>query len=44
MMYTRIDNILREMRVKVWKFIFDMYKTYAEKAILLFKMLMYLAT
>jgi hypothetical protein len=29
-MYTRIDNILREMRLKVWK-LFDMYKTYAEK-------------
>ena len=31
-MYTRIDNILREMRLKVGK-LFDMYKTYAEKTI-----------
>jgi hypothetical protein len=35
-MYTRIDNILREMRLKVRK-LFDMYKTlYAEKATVYF--------
>jgi hypothetical protein len=28
-MYNRIDNILREMRLKVGK-LFDMYKIYAE--------------
>jgi hypothetical protein len=31
-MYTKIDNILREVRLKVGK-LFDMYKTYAEKSI-----------
>ena len=31
-MFTRIDNILIEMRLKVGK-LFDMYKTYAEKTI-----------
>jgi hypothetical protein len=31
-MYTKIDNILREMRLKVGK-LFDMYKTYAKKTI-----------
>jgi hypothetical protein len=31
-MYTRIDNILVEMRLKVGK-LFDMYKTYTEKTI-----------
>jgi hypothetical protein len=31
-MYTRIVNILREMRLKVGK-LFDMYKTYAKKTI-----------
>jgi hypothetical protein len=29
-MFTKIDNILREMRLKVGK-LFDMYKTYAKK-------------
>jgi hypothetical protein len=31
-MFTRIDNILIEMRLKVGK-LFDMYKTYVEKTI-----------
>ena len=31
-MYTRIDNILIEMQLKVGK-LFDMYKTYVEKTI-----------
>jgi hypothetical protein len=31
-MFTRIDNILTEMRLKVGK-LFDMYKTYVEKTI-----------
>jgi hypothetical protein len=31
-MYTKIDNILIEMRLKVGK-LFDMYKTYAKKTI-----------